>query len=92
MHIERFNKYHARVTDIADGKEPFDDRYVEFSGFFGKVGVDVYAAAPDLYDALVWLETYAEVQVRRHPDAEDNKGWRNILSALAKARGENAQD
>lgn len=46
------------------------------------------AAAPELYEALEWLETYAMVQVDRHPDAQDNKGWRNIIAALAKARGE----
>lgn len=46
------------------------------------------AAAPEMYEALEWLETYARVQVDRYPDAEDNKGWERILSALAKARGE----
>lgn len=47
----------------------------------------LYAAAPDLYEALAWLETYAEVQVRNHPEATDTPNWRKILIALAKARG-----
>lgn len=49
---------------------------------------NLIAAAPDMYEALEWLETYAMIQVDRHPDAEDNKGWRNVIAALSKARGE----
>lgn len=45
-------------------------------------------AAPELYEALELIETYAMVQVDRYPDAQDNKGWRKIIAALSKARGE----
>jgi hypothetical protein len=31
---------------------PFDDAYVNFGGFFGSYGPHMFAAAPDLLDAL----------------------------------------
>ena len=43
------------------------------------------AAAPDLLDACLWLKVYAEVQVRRHPDAPDTPKWQSMLDAIAKA-------
>lgn len=43
------------------------------------------AAAPEMFAALKQLEAYAEVQVRRHPDATDTPIWQSVLSALAKA-------
>lgn len=45
------------------------------------------AAAPDMLAALQWIETYARVQVERHPEAEDAPGWSRILAAIAKATG-----
>ncbi len=45
------------------------------------------AAAPDMLAALQWIETYARVQVERHPEAEDTPGWSRILAAIAKATG-----
>lgn len=53
-----------------------------------KANAHLIAAAPEMYEALEWLECYADAQVRRHPDAEDSKNWALVLSALAKARGE----
>lgn len=68
---------------------------IDFDSFGGEVpahnwkaNAHLIAAEPEMYEALEWLETYARVQVDRYPDAEDNKGWKRILSALAKARGE----
>lgn len=46
------------------------------------------AAAPEMLGALQWIETYARVQVERHPDAEDAPGWSRILAAIAKATGQ----
>lgn len=46
------------------------------------------AAAPELYEAVEWLEYYAKVQVDSHPMAADSIGWNKVLSSLAKARGE----
>jgi hypothetical protein len=45
------------------------------------------AAAPDLLEALLWLQLYAEVQVRNHPDATDTPNWKKVLAAIAKATG-----
>lgn len=47
-------------------------------------------AMPDLLTACQWLRTYAEVQVRRHPEAEDTPHWRDLLAAIAKAEGTEA--
>lgn len=47
----------------------------------------VKAAAGDLYASCKWLEVYAQVQVRNHPDAEDTAQWRKLLDAIAKAEG-----
>jgi len=38
-----------RIEGTAPG-ECFDDKYVNFSGYFGSYGPDVFAAAPELAD------------------------------------------
>lgn len=48
------------------------------------------AAAGDLYASCKWLETYAEVQVRRHPAAADTPQWQKLLDAIKKAEGDDA--
>ena len=45
------------------------------------------AAAPLMYSALKWLEVYAQVQVRNHPQATDTPNWQTVLDALAAADG-----
>lgn len=45
------------------------------------------AAAGDLYASCKWLEVYAQVQVRNHPDAQDTAQWQKLLDAIAKAEG-----
>ena len=47
----------------------------------------VKAAAGDLYASCKWLEVYAQVQVRNHPDAQDTAQWQKLLDAIAKAEG-----
>jgi hypothetical protein len=46
-------------------------------------------AAKGLVEALEWLKPYAEVQVRRHSDAEDTPYWKKLLAALATYRAKN---
>lgn len=97
-----FTKGPWRVDDSVHGKEGGivhikSDGYSEMCTMFSSAlenedeflaNDHLISAAPELYEALEWLETYAMIQVDRHPDAEDNKGWRNVIAALAKARGE----
>lgn len=46
------------------------------------------AAAGDLYASCKWLEVYAQVQVRQHPDAQDTPQWQKLLDAVKKAEGD----
>lgn len=45
------------------------------------------SASPKLLAVAKRLEFYAEVQVRRHPDAEDAPLWRDLLEAIRDAEG-----
>lgn len=77
---------------IKSAIEPYpDDNYIKnivsFSGYFGSYGPKLFAAAPEMYEALEWIETYARVQIDRHPDATDTDGWKKMVAALEKARG-----
>lgn len=97
-----FTKGSWRVDDSVHGKGAGivhikSDEYSEICTIWSSASenedeflanANLIAAAPDMYESLEWLETYAMIQVDRHPDAEDNKGWRSIIAALAKARGE----
>lgn len=47
-------------------------------------------AAKGLVEALEWLKPYAEVQVRRHSDAEDTPYWGKLLAALAQYKKRDA--
>lgn len=57
------------------------------TGFISQANAKILGASFDLYEAVKWLQTYAEVQVRNHPKAADTHGWQQVLSAIAKAEG-----
>ena len=42
----------------------------------------------ELVEACKWLDTYAKVQIERHPDADDTPNWKKLVAALAKHTGE----
>lgn len=44
-------------------------------------------AAPEMLASLKWLEPYAKVQIRNHPDATDAPQWEALIAAIAKATG-----
>ena len=71
---------YARVESLNHDLENWDETYVSFSGYFGKFKPELFAAAPDLYEALemalAWL------------DYEGRYDVQVIRAALAKARGE----
>jgi hypothetical protein len=46
-----------------------------------------YAAAPELLEGCEWLEAYAKVQIKYHPDSDDTPNWQKLVAAIAKARG-----
>lgn len=67
-----------RIDGRSEG-QTFDDRYVNFSGYFGNYGPHVFAAAPDLLEALIECVHLIE----RHTFKDCDKARR----AIAKAEG-----
>ena len=65
-------------AEIATVKDYHDDY---------EANAHLIAAAPELYEAVEWLEVYAKVQIERFPMSQDSEGWNKVLSSLAKARG-----
>ena len=84
-----------RQYEIASGymrsKGDWDDVYVSFSGFFGSYGPNIFAAAPEMLEALkkalVTLSFLAPHN--RYPDGTvvpgDSELIREIKAAIAKA-------
>lgn len=67
--------------DRMDG-ESWDDLYVFFSGYFGSYGPHVFAAAPELLEALESLIDLCDPH-------ENNPDWLiPARAAIAKAKGE----
>lgn len=60
----------------------FEDRYVCFSGFFGSYGPHVFAAAPDLLEALEELEALGSLDLPHRRGAALVKA----KAVIAKAR------
>ena len=64
----------------------FDKKYVSFGGYFGEAGPHVFAAAPELLEALVQM--LAKVR-RADPNGYfDDMVILNAQHAIAKAKGE----
>lgn len=78
---------HARIENLdnfadTNNGATFKSVYVDFSGFFGPYNPHLFAAAPELYDALEDLLTDLAIGL----DLEG--ALKAAESALAKARGE----
>ncbi len=80
-HSEIRSNYHEAAGE-------WEDIYVDFSGYFGKFSPHTFAAAPELYEALKDArEELWHVHHSHMSEAEFNAQFRNIDTALAKARG-----
>jgi hypothetical protein len=70
----------AKIENPEPNCDDWDNTYVSISGHFGPHGPHMFAAAPDLYEALkmaaLWL------------DIEGRFDMMGINAALAKARGD----
>lgn len=77
------HKGHARIENSVYDRdtENWHDTYVEFSGYFGADGPELYAAAPAMRDALRFILTCDREQVM-------GEGMDRVRAALALARGE----
>lgn len=72
-------------TSSADGDADWNDIYVDFCGYFGSYGPHVFAAAPDLLEALTNL-----LQVNDGIPMLGTEASRRIdaaRAAIAKAKG-----
>ncbi|MFK3847892.1 hypothetical protein ACI2J5_00130 [Agrobacterium pusense] len=70
-----------RVEGKSAGRH-FDEQYVEFSGFFGSYGADVFSAAPELADAARKALPYIDMNRRGGKQA-----MQALQSAIAKSEG-----
>ena len=76
-------RQHAKIenVDIDDDEGGFEDIYVSVSGYFGPYSPHVFAAAPDLYEALDAV--FGLVCLHGN-----NKQIDAMVAAMSKARGE----
>jgi hypothetical protein len=56
-------------------------------GTYREANAALMAAAPEMFDVLGWLKSYAEVQVRNHPNGPETAHWQKLLDVYAKAEG-----
>jgi hypothetical protein len=75
---------HARIenVDIDVDEGEFENKYVSISGYFGDLSPKIFAAAPDLYEAL------EEIKSELRDYSHDHPVVRQIDAALTKARGQ----
>jgi len=81
-------EWRTAATDdslIVVGRTKIAQTYEVDGDVWGAANARLISAAPDMLAALRWIETYARVQVERHPEAEDTPGWACILAAIRKA-------
>ena len=89
----RDEKQHARIenVDIYTDDGSFPDNYINIGGYFGSYNPELFAAAPDMYDALESAEESIATFIGVHGYPTDNGAGeilRQVSAALAKARGE----
>lgn len=85
----RVTKYEGQfgiVSDasLADSDADWNDIYVDFGGYFGSYGPHVFAAAPDLLEALERVVTNNALGVT---GARAREAWVLARAAIAKATG-----
>lgn len=93
LHVEATihpHQYIVHNVPIADreGRE-FNEVYVNFSGYFGRHGPQVFAAAPELLEALSILlaNLESDIECDGHDPADDAR-IKMARAAIAKATGE----
>ena len=80
---------HSRQFEVrnnfSDLLGKWEDSYVNFSGYFGKHGPHVFAAAPDLLEAL---EVIANIATKPHHERALPAILDIARNSIAKAKGE----
>lgn len=73
---------YAIVSNFPDFDLPWGDKYINFSGYFGKFGPHMFAAAPDMLEALIDALALIELITPIEGDVV-----RKARKAIAKAEG-----
>lgn len=86
QHPRQFRIGNTKDDDVNYKLLDWDDYYIEISGYFGNIGPHVFAAAPDLLEALESTLNFIE-------NTESELGFklesgRKARAAIAKAKGE----
>lgn len=85
LRVRRHNRGDARQASIenaASDTECWDESYVDFSGFFGDLGPQMFAAAPDMLEALRGAAGLLDAFNLAH-----SKQHAAVVAAIAKAEG-----
>jgi hypothetical protein len=78
----------AAIQNVAPNlNADFDRYYVDFSGYFGDLGANLFAAAPDLLDALKAALPVITGLTDRLDGTEASPLHRQIVAAIDKAEG-----
>jgi hypothetical protein len=72
----------AGVENKAASADHWDESYVDFSGFFGDLGPNLFAAAPDMLEALRGAAGLLDAFNLAH-----SKQYAAVMAAIAKAEG-----
>lgn len=80
------------ISDYSSINGEFEDRYLLFSGYFGSYGPYMFAAAPEMLEALEMVIAFEDWERYSHPDHKDALQYAEVVdrvrSAIAKAKGE----
>lgn len=77
-HPRQFSIENSEADKLNYEKMKWDDYYIHFGGYFGNIGPHVFAAAPDLLEALEMLLSSAH---------DYQSGIDEARAAIAKAKG-----
>lgn len=85
-HPRQFSVENSEADTVNYGKMKWDDYYIHFGGYFGNLGPHVFAAAPDLLEALEDCLAYLTNECSHMTSAEPER--HAARAAIAKAKGQ----
>lgn len=76
----------ARIENTHIEYENFDREYISFSGYFGEIGPNIFAAAPELLEALEECASDLEAEIEARRGAVLERTMERDLATVARAR------